>query len=117
MVEFSKDRQIYIYGEATSMRFGIPKIQLLVAANFSKVEIMNSVFLFCSGDRKQIKIYYEDEYGAWLLQNKLYDQKFKLSKELKSGVKLTRTQLRMFLHGLDVIEQKPTSRIIGKNYF
>ena len=111
MDKFSSSRQIYIYGQPVDMRMGIPKIQILVASNFTKVEIIKSVFIFCSADRKQIKVYYEDEYGVWLLQNRLYDLRFKLPKNLTSGVKLTRQQLQMFLHGLDVIETKPAMRL------
>lgn len=40
----------------------------------------HSVFVFCSKDEKTIKIYYEDDYEAWLLQNRLHDDKFKYVK-------------------------------------
>ncbi len=117
MLKFSEDRTVYIYGNRIDMRMGLNKIQILTALNFSRIEIVKSIFIFCSKDSKQIKIYYEDDYGAWLLQNRLFDTKFKLPKNLTSGVQINKYQLQMFLKGLDVIEQKPLRALEHKDYF
>ena len=73
MIKFNENKNIYLYSENVDMRMGMPKIQLMVAMNFSKMEIRHSVFIFCSKDKKQIRLYYEDDYGCWLLQNRLHD--------------------------------------------
>ena len=117
MLRFSENRNIYIYGNRVDMRMGLNKIQILVALNFTRIEIVKSIFIFCSRDSKQVKIYYEDEYGAWLLQNRLFDTTFKLPKQLESGVQLSKKQLEMFLKGLDVIERIPTRALEQKDYF
>lgn len=117
MLRFSENRNVYIYGNRVDMRMGLNKIQILVALNFTRIEIVKSIFIFCSRDSKQVKIYYEDEYGAWLLQNRLFGTTFKLPKQLESGVQLNKKQLEMFLKGLDVIERKPVPSLVQKDYF
>lgn len=106
MIRFGSINQIHLYSGPTSMRFGIYKIQQLVAFNFSPAEIVNSVFVFCSKDKRTIKIYYENEYGFWLLQNRLAEGKFRWP-EIGEEVKVDRRQLDWLLKGLDVIEHKP----------
>lgn len=103
MIHFDENKNIYIYSEKVDMRMGLPKIQLMVAMNFSKIEIRHSVFIFCSKDRKQIKLYYEDDYGAWLMQNRLHDGNFKWPSVL-DNVKITKTQLIGLCKGLEMIE-------------
>ncbi len=107
MISFKTVNQIHIYTGATSMRMGIYKIQMLVAVNFSPAEIINSVFIFCSKDKKHIKMYYEDEYGYWLLQNKINQGNFKWPEIEEGNIKIDKRQLEWLLKGLDVIERKP----------
>lgn len=106
MIKFSESKRIYLYSENIDMRMGMNKIQVLVGCNFSKIEIRHSVFVFCSSNGKQIKIYYEDDYGSWLLQNRLFDGKFKWPKGLEIGAKINRIQLEGLCKGLEVIESK-----------
>ena len=80
MITFKESKKIYLYSENIDMRMGMKKIQILVASNFSKMEIRHSVFVFCSNNGKTIKMYYEDDYGSWLLQNKLFEGKYNIEK-------------------------------------
>lgn len=107
MIKFSESKNIYLYSENIDMRMEMNKIQILVACNFSKMEISHSVFVFCSNNGKTIKIYYEDDYGCWLLQNKLFEGKFKWPKGIEIGTKIDKRQLEWLCKGLDVIERKP----------
>ena len=110
MIHFEENKNIYIYSEKVDMRMGMPKIQMMVAMNFTKTEIRHSVFIFCSKDRKQIKLYYEDDYRAWLMQNRLHDGGFKWPSVL-DNVKITKTQLIGLCKGLEMIESyKPRKR-------
>ncbi len=54
MIHFAENKNIYIYSKNVDMRMSMPKIQMLVVINFSKIEIRNSVFIFCLKDKKQI---------------------------------------------------------------
>ncbi len=95
------------------MKFGIKKAQILVSLNFSPIEISRSVFIFVSKNRKQVKIYYEDDYGYWLLQNKLGSNKFKIPDQDISSLEIKPQQLTMFLKGLEVIETKKKPNLEG----
>lgn len=105
MIKFNESKNIYLYSENVDMRMGMPKIQLMVAMNFSKMEIRHSVFIFCSKDKKQIRLYYEDDYGCWFLQNRLHDGNFKWPKVL-NNIKITKNQLIGLRKGLEMIESK-----------
>ena len=111
MINFKESKNIYLYSENIDMRFGLNKAQIIVASSFSKIEIRHSVFVFCSRDCRMIKIYYEDDYGAWLLQNKMFKKKFKWPNGLEIGQKISKQQLEGLCKGLEVIE----SRIIREN--
>lgn len=97
------------------MKMGIYKIQQIVAFNFSPAEIINSIFIFCSRNKKIIKIYYENEYGFWLLQNRLTTGNFKWP-EIGERVKIDKRQLEWLFKGLDVIEHKPKRQLDVKYY-
>lgn len=71
MIDLTNVKNIYLYTNKTDMRIGINKIEMLLSLSFTPIEIINSLFIFVSSNRKQIKIYYEDEFGKWLLINKL----------------------------------------------
>ena len=114
MITFKENKKIYLYSENIDMRMGMKKIQILVASNFSKMEIRHSVFVFCSNNGKTIKMYYEDDYGSWLLQNKLFEGKFKWPKGLAIGTKINPVQLEGLCKGLEVIESK--KEINNKKY-
>lgn len=106
MLTFKESKYIYLYSEPVDMRMGMNKIQILVASNFTKMEIRHSVFIFCSSRKDQIKMYYEDDYGSWLLQNRLFEKKFKWPSGLDKGAKITKEQLNGLCKGLEVIESK-----------
>ena len=78
MIRFSESKNIYLYSENVDMRMGM----------------------------KTIKMYYEDDYGSWLLQNRLHDGRFKWPKGLEIGAKINRIQLEGLCKGLEVIESK-----------
>lgn len=115
MIKFDAINEIHLYTGPTSMKMGILKIQQLVSFNFSPAQMINSVFIFCSKDKKTVKIYYENEYGFWLLQNKLTIGKFKWP-EIGENIKIDRRQLDWLLKGLDVIEHKVKPKLDVKYY-
>lgn len=117
MIKFKESKNIYLYSENIDMRMGMNKIQILIAANFTKIEIRHSVFVFCGTNGKQIKMYYEDDYGCWLLQNKLFEGKFKWPKGLDIGSKINQVQLEGLCKGLEVIESKKEINNQKYDYF
>ena len=65
---------------------------------------------------KTIKMYYEDDYGSWLLQNKLFEGKFKWPKGLCIGTKISKEQLNGLCKGLEVIESRREKTSKGIEY-
>ena len=116
MIRFDRINQIRLYSGPTSMRMGIYKIQQLIAFSFSPAEMLNSVFVFCSKSRKSIKVYYEDEYGFWLLQNRIATGSFKWPDLGDGRITVDRRQLEWLLKGLDVVERRPKPQIEAKYY-
>lgn len=105
MIDYSKVKEIYFYTEPLDMRKGMHGIQILLGCNFSPIEMMNNLFVFCSGNRKQIRIYYENEYGCWLLINKLNFTDFKWPKKIESGG-YESSELKLLLKGLKIMSER-----------
>ena len=116
MIRFDRVNRIHLYTGPTSMRMGIYKIQQLIAFSFSPAEMLNSVFVFCSKSRKCVKVYYEDEYGFWLLQNRITAGDFKWPEDEDGRITVDRRQLEWLLKGLDVVERRPKPQIEAKYY-
>ena len=104
MLNFN-NRKYYVYSSEIDMRFGIKKAQLFIYTNFSEIEVLKSLFIFVSKNRKIVKIYYENEYGYRLMQNNLSDQKFKIPFDT-NNTPINKCQLEMFLKGMEVIEKR-----------
>ena len=103
MIDFKQISHTYIYGQETDLRMGLYRIQLLVYANFSPVDIHRSLFIFGSKNHRNIKIYYENEFGYWLLQNKISFTSFKWpdSNDVNS---LSNENISRLLKGLRILE-------------
>lgn len=110
MIKFTESKRIFIYSQTVDMRMGLNKIQILVALNFNRIERAHSVFVFCSRRKDCIKMYYEDDYGAWLLQERLFDTKFKWPEGIESGRSISQQELNGLCKGLQVIESLPKKR-------
>lgn len=105
MIDLTNVKNIYLYTSNTDMRIGINKIELLLALSFSPIEIINSFFIFVSKNRKQIKIYYEDEFGKWLLINKLSYSIFQIPTG-DEKLKITKTDLPYLLKGVKMLKMR-----------
>lgn len=105
MIDYKGIEKIYFYTKEIDMRAGMHRFQLLLCCNFTPVEMMHTLFVFCSKDRKTIKIYFEDDYGTWLLINKINFTKFKWPEVTKHGGYQV-TDLKQILRGLKIMEEK-----------
>lgn len=106
MVDLKNIEHIYIFPGLTDMRLGIFGLRKLISET-SKLET-NSLYIFCSKNRNQVKLIEISDSSIWLYQNKLVHGKFLWP---KIGVKteLTRNQLKMIIEGsglVDSIENK-----------
>ena len=55
MVEFP-DKNIYLYSEGIDFRKGIKSLSNLISVNYPNSNLTDSLFIFFSKDKKQIKI-------------------------------------------------------------
>ena len=75
MVEFP-DKNIYLYSEGIDFRKGINSLSNLISINYPNSNLTDSLFIFFSKDKKQVKILEIEEDDIWLYQNKLNNAKF-----------------------------------------
>lgn len=105
MIEIDNVHNYYLYTNEIDMRMGMKKIQCILALTFSPIDILNSVFIFVSKNRKLIKIYYENEYGNWLLINRLKYYKFQIDFIGQENIQITQEDLKLLLTGAKIKEK------------
>lgn len=105
MIDYGRVKKIYFYTKELDMRNGMHRIQTLLSVNFSTMEMMYTLYVFCSKDKRQVKIYYEDEYGSWLLINKLNDRKFRWPEQIGGGGYQVE-DMKLLLKGLKVMAER-----------
>ncbi len=106
MLNFSKVKKIFVC--AVSYRFsgGIDAYQIRIYAHFSEEEVMNSMFIFCSHNKKQIKIYYENEKHVTLTQYRIRKGTFQFPEIDGNYYKVDKRQLEWILNGLNQIKEE-----------
>ena len=105
MIDLSEVKNIYLYTSKVDMRMGISKIEAILSLSFNPIEMLNACFIFVSGNRRQIKIYYENEFGKWLLINKLSFTKFMVP-TLDNVKTITKRDLSLLLKGVMLIDER-----------
>lgn len=95
MVEFP-DKNIYLYSEGIDFRKGIKSLSNLISVNYPNSNLTDSLFIFFSKDKKQVKILEIEEDDVWLYQNKLNNAKFVFTKCDKT-IKIDSRQIKLIL--------------------
>ena len=106
MVEFP-DKNIYLYSEGIDFRKGIKSLSNLISVNYPNSNLTDSLFIFFSKDKKQVKILEIEEDDIWLYQNKLNNSKFVFPKCDKT-IKIDYRQLKLILKTIELIGHKKT---------
>lgn len=101
MINLDDIKNIYLYSNKIDMRFGIYSIQKILSLNFAPLDILDCLFIFISRDKKNLKIYYENEYGNWLFINKLKYYKFRIGDGI-SGIELSKSDINSLLKGVEL---------------
>ena len=76
MLRVNDNLKIILFTGDTDFRLGINGLQNLVYGSFRTDDLENTLFVFCSKSKKQIKILEFSKTGTWLYQNKLTKFKF-----------------------------------------
>ena len=101
MIDLNKIEHIYIYPGLTDMRLGIFGLRKKILEN-SEIEI-NSLYMFCSMSRNQIKIIEVTNSSTWLYQNKLIHGKF-IWPLRGDKAELTTEELKLIIEGAGLIK-------------
>ena len=101
MIELSKINHIYIYPGLTDMRLGLFGLRKKILEN-SELEV-NSLYMFCSMNRNQIKIIEITNSSSWLYQNKLLHGKFIWPMKGEKA-ELTKDELKLIIEGAGLIK-------------
>ena len=92
---------IYIMPGATDMRKQINALSATAENGMKKDIFSESLFLFCSRSRRQIKILYWDRNGFCLWHKRLEEDKFRWPNMASDIHEITSEEFRWLLLGLD----------------
>lgn len=101
MIDLAKVEHIYIYPGLTDMRLGIFGLRKKILET-SDLET-NSLYMFCSMSRNQIKIIEVTNSSTWLYQNKLIHGKFVWPTK-GDKAELSKEELKLIIEGAGLIE-------------
>ena len=101
MIDLTKIEHIYIYPGLTDMRLGIFGLRKKILES-SEIE-MNSLYMFCSMSRNQIKIIEVTNSSTWLYQNKLIRGKF-IWPMKGDKAEFTKEELKLIIEGAGLIK-------------
>ncbi len=104
MVEFP-NKKIYMYSEPMDFRCGINTLCNVVSIYFPNSDIYDSLYLFFSKNRRQVKILEIEKDGAWLYQNKLNDYRFVFPKCIQTS-NITSSQLKFILKSIEMVRKR-----------
>ena len=105
MVEFP-NKKIYLYTEAIDFRCGINALINIVSIYFPTSNIYDSLYLFFSKNRRQVKILEIEKDGAWLYLNKLNDYRFVFPK-CNQIPAISSSQLKLILKSVEIVKKRP----------
>ena len=105
----SNTKVFFILG-ATDMRKGIDTLSLTVSSH-NKNPVDGSLYVFCSKNRKMIKVLYWNKNGFALYQKRLEFDKFMWPNDSCETLEISVTQLRWLLDGLNPISTCGYKRI------
>ena len=91
---------VYFVLGATDMRKGIDSLSMIVST-YDKNPLDGTLYVFCSRNRKMIKVLYWDKNGFALYQKRLESDKFLWPDESHGTLEISLTQLRWLLDGLN----------------
>jgi transposase len=108
--------QIFVYASFVDMRKSINGLGILVNLTGHVFE-SGKAFVFLNKNRDKVKILAKENNGFVLLYKRLDKGQFKVALSSKTGIILTRQQLRYLLDGLDYVAITPLKTPPPKHFF
>ncbi len=106
MQNFNGVKKIFVCAVDYRFTGGIDAYQIRIYAHFSDEEVMNSMFVFCSHNKKQIKIYEENEKYVSLTQYRVRKGTFNFPEKDGNYYKIDKKQLEWILNGINQIKEE-----------
>ena len=103
IIDWSKTK-LFIMPGKTDMRKQINGLSIIVQDELELDPFTESMFLFCSKNRKQLKLLYWDKNGFCMWQKKLERDKFPWAKNKDEVTEIDKRQFKMLLAGIDFFE-------------
>lgn len=100
ILDFSQYR-FFIRPGKTDLRKGINGLSVLIQNVMENDPFSKTLFLFCNGKHKLLKIVYWDRNGFCLWQKKLERSKFPWPQSSEAGREIRFEELKMLLDGID----------------
>jgi transposase len=100
ILDFSQYR-FFLRPGKTDLRKGINGLSVLIQNVMEHDPFSKSLFLFCNGQHKLLKIVYWDRNGFCLWQKKLARNKFPWPQDEDAAREIEFNQLKMLLAGID----------------
>lgn len=93
--------EIYIQPGHTDMRKHINSLSAIVQGPMNQDAFSGSLYIFCSRNRKRLKVIYWDRNGFCLWFKRLEKDKFPWPENVGAAEKIKTDQLKMLLTGID----------------
>ena len=104
MVEFP-NKSIFMYSDSVDFRKGIKSLSNLIRTNYPNTNLTDSLFIFFSKDKKQVKILEVEDDDIWLYQNRLNNAKFVFPKCDKT-IQIDIAELKFILKSIELISHR-----------
>lgn len=101
MVEFP-DKSIFLYSDGIDFRKGIKSLSNLIKTTYPNTILTDSLFIFFSKDKRQVKILEVEEDNIWLYQNRLNNAKF-VFPNCDKTIQIDSRQLKLILKSIELI--------------
>lgn len=104
MIGSTRQLTVHACGQPTDMRKGFDGLSALVTGSLGKSPVSGELFLFVSANRKRAKVLVWDGTGLCIYAKRLERGRFaSLWRDERETVKLTMTELQLFLEGSDLV--------------
>lgn len=101
MVEFP-DKSIFLYSDSVDFRKGIKSLSNMIKTSYPDTSLTDSLFIFFSKDKRQVKILEIEDDDIWLYQNRLNNAKF-VFPNCDKTIKIDSNQLKLILKSIELI--------------
>lgn len=101
MIDLTKINEVYLYTGTTDFRMGIYGLTKLISEQFSNSHY-NTLFVFCSKNKKALKVLEFDSTGIWLYLKKVNTGKLVYPDQGGIG-KISTNDLNILINGLEFV--------------